>query len=326
MNPTTLRAAAQSRNLHIGAAVAAGPLLDEPLYAETLARQFSMVTAENVMKFGPVHPERERFHFAPADAIVDFAARHSMQVRGHTLVWHNQLPGWLTGGSWTADQWRALLEKHIAAVAGRYQGRIAAWDVINEAVNDDGSLRDTPWLRGIGPEYLDLSFRLARQADPQARLFYNDYGGEGLGPKSDAVFGLVRGLLDRGAPVHGVGLQMHIGVGRAPGPEQVAANMERLAGLGLEVQITEMDVRLEEPFEDADLQAQARIYAGLLRVCLEAENCTALVLWGFTDCHSWVPAFFKGWGKALVFDAEYRPKPAHAAMLEQLAASRRPEA
>lgn len=202
---------------------------------------------------------------------------------------------------------------------GRYRGRVACWDVANEAVADDGSLRDTVWLRHCGPEYLDLAFQRAHAADPAARLFYNDYGAEGSGPKSDAVYELVRGLLDRRVPVHGVGLQMHVAVDAAPRPEAIAANMARLAGLGVEVQVTEMDVRLPEPYRDEDLQAQARVYTDTLQVCLEAPNCSALVLWGFTDACSWVPAFFRGWGRALVFDEQYRPKPAHAAMLAVLA-------
>lgn len=318
MSATSLRTAAAARNLQIGAAVAAGPLQDDRLYAETLGREFGLVTPENVAKFGPVHPEQDRYHFGPLDAIVEFAGRHQMQARGHTLVWHSQLADWVTAAERSPEGWRGLLSDHVAAVVGRYRSRIAAWDVVNEALNDDGSLRDTPWLRALGPEYLDLAFCLAHQADPEARLFYNDYGAEGMGTKSDAVVTLARDFLDRDLPLHGVGLQMHVGVGHCPPPEQVAANMARLAELGLEVQITELDVRVEAPFRDEDLRRQTDIYRDLLQVCLEAPNCTALVLWGFSDRHSWVPSFFKGWGKALIFDEEYRPKPAYEALLKTL--------
>ena len=188
----------------------------------------------------------------------------------------------------------------------------------NDARHVDGSLRDTLWLRGLGPEYLATVFRLAHRADPEARLFYNDYGAEGLNPKSEAIYHLLRDLLDADVPVHGVGLQMHVPVEGFPPPEDVAANMERLAGLGLDIHITEMDVRLPLPVTDEGLAAQARVYGDMLQVCLACPACTALIQWGVSDAHSWVPHFFKGTGAALIFDEEYRPKAAHAAIAEIL--------
>ena len=173
----SLRSLAQARGIAIGAAVGPQYLRDEPAYAETLGREFSMLTPENAMKFGLVHPDRDRYDFTDADYIVDFAEAHGMQVRGHNLVWHFQLPTWLTEGTWTRDELIAILHEHITTVVGHYRGRVAAWDVVNEAVGDDGSLRDTIWLRGIGPEYVDMAFRWAHEADPDALLFYNDYAG-----------------------------------------------------------------------------------------------------------------------------------------------------
>ena len=313
-----LRSLAQDRDIHIGAAVAARPLGSEALYAETLAREFNMLTPENAMKFGPLHPNRDRYDFSDADAIVDFAEAHGMQVRGHTLVWHNQLPSWLTAGNWARDEMIEILREHIMTVVGRYQGRVAAWDVVNEAVANDGSLRDTIWLRSIGPEYIDMAFRWAHEADPDALLFYNDYGGEGQGRKSDAIYTLVHGLLQRGVPIHGVGLQMHVSLDRSPEPQDVAANMKRLAALGLKVHITEMDVRIKGPATEEKLAEQARVYRDMLEVCLAAENCRAFVLWGFTDRHSWIPHFFTGYGSGLIFDESYRPKPAYNALIDML--------
>jgi endo-1,4-beta-xylanase len=299
--------------------VAARPLQSEALYAETLAREFSMLTPENAMKFESLHPGRDCYDFGRADAIVDFAQAHGMQVRGHTLVWHNQLPRWLTEGNWTRDELIEILREHIMTVVGRYRGRVVAWDVVNEALADDGSsLRDTIWLRGIGPEYIDMAFRWAHEADPDALLFYNDWGGEGQGCKSDAIYALARDLLQRGVPIHGVGLQMHVGLDWCPEPQDVAANMERLAALGLEAHITEMDVRIEMPATEEKLEEQACIYRDMLQVCLSAENCTAFVLWGFADCHSWVPDFFQGRGAALIFDEAYHRKPGCDALMDVL--------
>jgi endo-1,4-beta-xylanase len=315
---SSLRSLAQARGIQIGAAVAAGPVREEPLYAQTLRREFSMLTPENAMKFGPLHPDPDRYNFADADAIIAFAKANAMQVRAHTLVWHEDLPRWLTERNVTREDLMPILRQHILTVVGRYRGRVAVWDVVNEAMADSGSLRDTIWLRGIGPDYIDLAFRWAHEADPQARLFYNDYGGEGLGRKSDAIYGLVRNLRTRGVPIHGVGLQMHIRLESSPALRDVAANMNRLAALKLEVHITEMDVRIEGPVTEEALSAQARIYRDTLGVCLSAKNCKAFVLWGFTDRHSWIPQFFPQWGAALIFDESYRPKPAYTALMDAL--------
>jgi endo-1,4-beta-xylanase len=309
-----MRDCARAHGVQIGAAVAASPLRNDPLYAQTLAQYFTMVTPENVMKFGPLHPEPDRYNFGDADFIVDFAQAHGMQIRGHTLVWHNQLPGWLEGGDWSKEELMAVLRDHIYTVVGRYRGRVAAWDVVNEAIADDGTLRDTIWLRVIGPEYIELAFRWAHEADPNALLFYNDYGAEGLCPKADAVYALVGDLVQRGVPIHGVGLQMHASLDWCPEPGSVAANIERLSALGLRAQITEMDVRVPEPATQEKLETQATIYEDMLHVCISSESCTAFVLWGFTDSHSWVPSFFPGYGSALIFDGNYEPKPACEAL------------
>ncbi|MFB0523517.1 MAG: endo-1,4-beta-xylanase [Candidatus Bathyarchaeia archaeon] len=309
-----LRSLAEARGILIGAAVGYGPLQAEPLYAETLGREFNILVTENALKFEPLHPSPDRYTFQDADAIVSFAESNDMKVRGHTLVWHHQLPSWVTTGNFTREEWIGILRKHIIAVVKRYRGRVYAWDVVNEAIADDGSLRDTIWLRGIGPEYIDLAFGWAHEEDPQARLFYNDYGGEGLTQKSDAIYDLVKGLLERGVPIHGVGLQMHISLESSPKPQEVAANIDRLAGLGLEVHITEMDVRIKHPVTEEKLSAQARVYRDMFEVCLSAENCKAFVMWGFTDRHSWIPSFFEGYGSALIFDDSYALKPAYYAL------------
>ena len=319
----TLRSLAESRDFSIGAAVAAAPLRDEPAYASTIAREFNMLTPENALKFGPLSPSRGVYDFDAADAIVEFARSHSMKVRGHTLVWHMMLPAWLTEGTFAPGELRTILHDHIFTVAGRYRGQIAAWDVVNEAIADDGSLRDSIWLRAIGPEYIALAFQWAHEADPGARLFYNDYGGEGLGTKSDAIYRLVQDLLQRGLPVHGVGLQMHIGLQLGPQPQELAENMRRLGALGLQIQITELDVKIQDGSGSLEKRfaKQAQIYGDLMTIALSEPNCSAYVLWGFTDRHSWIPHFTGHPDAALIFDAAYHPKPAYFAIKDALARS-----
>ena len=182
-----LRDLARDRGIEIGAAVGTGLQMREPDYAEVLAREFSVLTPENSMKFGPIHPEPSEYDFTQPDALVAFAEEHDMKVRGHALVWHWQLPDWVEDRSWTREALIEVMREHIHTVVGRYKGKIYAWDVVNEAVGDNGRLRDTIWLRTIGPEYVALAFQFAHEADPDALLFYNDYSAEAMNRKSEAT-------------------------------------------------------------------------------------------------------------------------------------------
>jgi len=294
----------------VGAAVQTSLLAGDPDYSATFQRHFDYATAEWEMKWDVTEPEPGLFDFSRGDQIVDFALARDIQVKGHTLIWHQQLPGWV--GELSTPELRIAFEDHIREVAGHFSGRIHAWDVVNEAVADDGSgLRQTPFLRGLGPGYVAEAFRLAREADPQALLFYNDYGAEGLNAKSDRVYELVRGLVEAGAPVDGVGLQMHVSAAGYPPASDIAANMRRLAELGLLVQITEMDVRIAQLAGTLDgrLERQREVYREIVAVCVAEPACDAVTFWGFTDAHSWVDSFF-GPDDPLLFDAQYRPKPA----------------
>jgi endo-1,4-beta-xylanase len=312
-----LRSLADENGILIGAAVGAS-YLNEALYAQTLSREFNILTTENALKFEPVHPSRGMYTFSDADAIISFAESHNMKVRGHTLVWHQQLPGWIIGGTFTHEEWINILHDHITTVVSRYRGRIYAWDVVNEAIDDSGSLRNTVWLQGIGPEYIKLAFEWAHEADPQALLFYNEYGASGTGVKSDAVYNLVKNLTESGVPIDGVGFQMYISLEYPPVFAEIAANFKRINDLGLEVQVTEFNVRLRTPVTAADLAQQANIYRDMLDACLSAEDCTAFVIWGFTDLYSWNPDANSGYGSAVIFDESYNPKPAYYALIQIL--------
>ncbi len=304
-----LRALADQRGLLIGAAVEPALLVEDPDYPKVLAREFNLVVAENVMKWGALQPTQGRFNFPLADLLVEFAQKHNQAIRGHTLVWHQALPGWVY--QLNPDQLATALENHIRTVVGRYKGRIAYWDVVNEAIGDDARPRPTPF--NALPDYLERAFRLARQADPQAKLFYNDYGAEGLGPKSDAIYALVRSLKQKNL-IDGIGFQAHLDSYFSPQQVRMAENLERFAQLGLEIHITEMDVRLVgNVAREIKLQNQARVYQEVLQVCLRQPRCKAFTLWGFTDLYSWITA-----SEPLIFDDEYRPKPAYFALQRTL--------
>jgi endo-1,4-beta-xylanase len=289
-------------------------------YARTVVHEFSIITTENALKFGTLSRSAGHYDFSDADLIVDFAEKHGLQVRGHTLLWHSQLPAWLLKHQPTRSELVDILTTHVDTVVRRYAGRIAAWDVVNEALGPDGRFRDNLWYRTIGPEYVDLAFSAARSADPKAQLFYNDYGLEATDPHSEAIYALLSDLRRRNVPVDGVGLQMHLALGELPDLQSLPNRIKRLGGLKLQLAVTEFDVRLalKDPPSKEQFERQATVYRKVLRSCISSGACSSFVFWGFTDRHSWVPHFFPNQGAALLFDEEYRPKPSYLAALEEL--------
>jgi endo-1,4-beta-xylanase len=252
-----------------------------------------------------------------------------MKVRGHCLVWDHNNPEWLVQGHFTSAQMSHLLQEHITTVMKHFAGEVFAWDVANEAFDENGQLKDSPWYNhpGIGtPQkdstYVEQAFRWAHEADSHALLFYNDNGGEGMNRKSDAIYEMIKDFKRRGVPIDGVGLQMHIShleVDSAP----IAANIARLTALGVQVHITEFDVSLPVDSngiaQNEDLLRQAEIYRGIVRACLQSKGCTAIQTWGFTDKYSWIGSHSHGTrGAALPFDRAYKPKPAYDALLKEI--------
>jgi len=315
--PDPLRAAAGAAGKLVGTAVQSA-FLNDSRYAAVFARHFDYVTAEYEMKWDPIERTRGSEDFSGGDAIAAFAAARGMRVKGHALVWHQAVPSWVGGLS--ADDLRTEVERHIRSVASHYRGRVLAWDVVNEAIDDATlGLRDSTFRQKLGDRYIADAFRIAHDADPQALLFYNDYGGEALGGKSDAIFALVKGLVDQGVPIDGVGLQMHVRAGAPPDEAGVAANMRRIAALGLRVNISEMDVRVGDigGATPANLDRQRSVYRSLVAVCVAEPACHAATFWGFTDAHSWIYAAY-GADAPLLFDAQYAPKPAFSGVLDAL--------
>jgi endo-1,4-beta-xylanase len=328
----SLRSAAHGK-VRIGTAAKPGFITEDSRYAATLAREFDQLEPENEMKWAVLRPRREQFDFVPADELVRFAKQNGMAVRGHTLLWHQAVPKWLADGHWTWAELSQLMAQHIQTVVRHFAGSVYAWDVVNEAFHPDGSLRSTIWYDspGIGAEgqygYIERAFVLAHAADPQAKLFYNDYAFEGGGRKFEAILAMARDFKKRGVPIDGVGFQCHFTL-NSLSAATLETTMRAFTDLGLEVQITELDVRL--PLDGAgqansqDLERQAQQYGSAVRVCLAVPGCTAVQVWGFSDVRSWIPRFFPGYGAGTLFDQEYRPKPAYGAVLDALlGASRR---
>ena len=345
----SLRALGGLRELAAPLGLRIGSVLDTTpgAYRETALREFSAATPKNAMKWALVHPARDTYDFCAADAIVALARDHGMRVRGHTLAWHEQNPPWLLQGTFTRDGLIAILRDHIQAVVGHYRekfpGVVYQWDVVNEPIADCSAdpndpryaaydakagacaLRRNLWLSGIGPDYVALALQFAREADPQARLFVNEYGTERGMPEALAkrrgLLNLVTALKAARAPLDGVGLQFHLGRGGPP-PQVLATLMNDVAASGVEVAVTELDVAMGATgpgwiATPADLELQAQQYRQVLDACLGSPAGHTFVMWGFTDAVTWIAP-----EQPCIFDRDYRPKPAYRALRQGLLQAR----
>jgi endo-1,4-beta-xylanase len=310
----TLGSAAAARGRIFGAAVT-GNLLGTTPYTTVLDTQFTGLTPGNEMKWQTTEPSRGSFNFAPADAIVAHAQSHHMKIRGHTLVWHSQLASWVSTITSGTDLLQ-VMKNHVTTEVTHFRGKIWYWDVVNEAFNDDGTRRSDVFQNEIGNSYIGEAFKAARAADSHAKLCYNDYNIEGINAKSNAVFAMVQDFKARGIPIDCVGFQSHLIVGQVPSDFQ--SNLQRFAALGLDVQVTELDIRMPTPASSANLTQQASDYSQVVAACLAVRRCTDITTWGIGDADSWIPAFFPGQGAALLFDENYNPKPAYSSVLQTL--------
>ncbi len=327
-----LRTLAAARGITIGCAYKTGG--GAGAYNNTLAREFNGLVGENNMKWDGLQATRGNFTFAGADAMVDFAQRNNMVVRGHTFVWHQQsgfvanMPAQATVKA-TRDTMFKIMNTHITTVMQHFRGKIHEWDIVNEAV-----ARDSAGMRlGTGTsssfwslrtdavnnnwDFVDSAYTYARRADSTAFLVYNDYDCEGMGKKSDLVYALVSRLKAKGL-IDGVGLQCHFYVpGTSTGsngsfnPSEMVANLKRLGDLGLRISLTEIDFRVPTPPTAAHLASQRAAYETLLGICLANPNCKNFFVWGLNDGSSWIPGQYSGQGAPLLFDDSFNPKPAY---------------
>lgn len=286
--------------------------------------EFNQVTASNGQKWIHIEPQRNVFNYTLGDQIVDPSKKAGQMRRCHTFLWHNQLPDWLNNGNWTKPELLSILENHIKNEADYYWGDCYAWDVVNEAFNDDGTLRPTIWLRTIGPEYIEQAFKWARKyTSPGTKLYYNDYGIERVNNKSIAVQALVKDFIKRKIPIDGVGLQAHFTVGRAPTYTDVRNSQALYTSLNLETALTELDVRLALPGNASTEAIQAEVYANATRACVDEKKCVGVTVWDFWDPVSWVPESFPGYGDATLWRENWERKPAYEAVADVLRKGRR---
>jgi endo-1,4-beta-xylanase len=301
---TTLGAAAAQSGRYVGAAVAANKL-SQSAYTTILNREFNSVTPENEMKIDATEPQQNNFTFGAADQIVNFGLSRGWRVRGHTLAWHSQQPGWMQGMSGTAL--RNAMINHVSRVAGNYRGRIYAWDVVNEAFADGGSgARRDSNLQRTGNDWIEVAFRTADAADPNAKLCYNDYNTDNWNDaKTQAVFRMVQDFRNRGVPIDCVGFQSHFNA-NSPYPSNYRTTLSSFAALGVDVQITELDI-------EGSGTTQANTYRNVVNDCLAVARCNGITVWGVRDTDSW-----RASGTPLLFDGNGNKKPAYDAVLSAL--------
>ncbi|SEI89077.1 endo-1,4-beta-xylanase [Cyclobacterium xiamenense] len=319
-----------------------GPAID------LLQRHFNSITPENVMKSERIQPREGEFAFDLADAFVAFGEKNDMHIVGHTLIWHSQAPDWFftdkQGNEVSAEQLKQRMETHIKTVVGRYKGRIHGWDVVNEAILDDGSYRESKFYQILGEEFIHLAFQFAHEADPQAALYYNDYSMANAGKRAGVVK-MVRTLQEKGLRIDGIGMQGHVGM-NYPSLDEFEKSIVAFSDLGVTVMITELDLTVlpspgnRSSAEISDTKAYQETlnpytqglpeevsaaftqrYLDFFQLFLKhADNISRVTTWGITDRHSWK----NNWpvrGRTdypLLFDRDYLPKPIVKALAEYL--------
>jgi endo-1,4-beta-xylanase len=298
---STLGAQASVTGRYFGTAVPANKLSDST-YATILDREFNMITPENEMKWQTTEPSRGSFNFGPADQIVSHASSHGQRMRGHTLVWHSQLPSWVSAIT-DANTLRSVMDNHITQEMTHYKGKIYAWDVVNEAFADGSTQhRSSVFQNVLGNGFIEEAFRTARSADPTAKLCYNDYNIENWSDaKTQGVYSMVRDFKSRGVPIDCVGFQSHFGSGGPPSSFQTT--LSNFAALGVDVQLTELDIA----------SASASAYTNTVKACMNVSRCAGITVWGIRDSDSW-----RSGDNPLLFDSSGNKKPAYNAVLTAL--------
>ncbi|KAI6353918.1 hypothetical protein MCOR25_008831 [Pyricularia grisea] len=311
--------------LYFGTAIDNPEILDHSYRAVVSdASDFGQITVGNTQKWQYTEPQQNQFDFSAGDVLVDFAQSNKQLLRCHTLVWYNQLAPWVSSGNWDRDSLTRVIQTHISNLAGHYKGRCYAWDVVNEALNDDGTYRDSVFHRVLGTDYIPIAFKAAALADPDAKLYYNDYNIEQAGVKQQAALKIVDLIKSSGATIHGVGLQGHFVVGGTGSKESLASVLNCFVAKDVDVAYTEIDIRHSTLPADAQAQQrQADDYASVVGACLSVQRCVGITVWGASDAHSWIPSTFPGAGDATLLDKNMNPKPAYNRVRDVLAAAGR---
>ncbi|EIN11616.1 endo-1,4-beta-xylanase A precursor [Punctularia strigosozonata HHB-11173 SS5] len=271
--------------------------------------QFGQITPANSMKWDATEPTRGQFTFTGGDQIYNFAKANGQIVRGHNCVWYNQLPSWVSNSGFNAATLTSVIQTHCSTIVSHYKGGIYAWDVVNEPFNDDGTWRTDVFYNTLGQSYVAIALNAARTADPNAKLYINEYNIEYPGAKATSLLNLVKSLKSQGTPLDGVGFQCHFIVGQVP--TTLGQIMSQFVATGVEVAVTELDIRTTTPASTSALQQQQKDYQSVVSQCKATTGCVGITVWDYTDKYSWVPNTFSGQGAACPWDQNLVEKPAY---------------
>lgn len=310
------RAASVGKKIGFAAKQSFYNLPDGVIYAEIAAREFDIVTPENSMKMDTINPLPGRYDFAGTDNLIRFAKLHGMSVHGHPLVWHRLLPEWVINTD--VEEREGHMLEYIDRMMSRYSDDVSVWDVVNEPVNDDGSMRDSIWFEAMEERYIDKALNRARQLSPSATLLINEFDINEAGPKFDGLLALIQRLQQRQVALDGIGFQMHV-FSDFSTFDELQANFETIANLGLEIYISELDVSIAGEKTPQALQQQADTYRRIAALCVEQPACKAIQMWGFTDNYSFRANF-----DPLPFDRAYQAKPAYQALHDAFSGTNTP--
>lgn len=315
----------QKVNFPVGVAVEPEALYNLPPYSNIVQGQYNSITAETIMKPEHLHPFEGVYFWGEADSLARYCEANNKRLHGHTLIWHQQLPQWIINFEGDRAAWDALLKDHVQTIVTHFRGRVSGWDVVNEAFNDDGTMRSTVWHEHLGSSYIEKAFRYAREADPDAKLFYNDYS-LALNPKKRrAVMTLLTDLRAKGVPIDGIGMQGHIFIG-FPEVSEFVSTMNEIWRSGFSVHVSELDVSMN-PFgremplaSETDLNRQANVILQIFQAYRQvpSQYQYGITFWGVGDADSWIRSYFARDDYPLMFDDQYRAKPAYCKLLEHL--------
>ncbi|KAJ3054369.1 hypothetical protein HK097_001978 [Rhizophlyctis rosea] len=312
----TLKSAAASKGKYVGTITDPAYINGSDRTYNTIAlNEFNYVSAENSMKWDAIEPSNGGFSWNNADTVVNWAQQNNMKIRGHTLVWHSQLPSWVANGSWSKSTLTTVIQNHVRTVMTRYKGKIAQWDVVNEIFDESGGARSSVFSRVFGglDEFVTIAFNAARAADPSAILCINDYNLDYSGGKATGMVNLVKRLKANGVPIDCIGSQAHLMVGQVS--SSFSSTLSSLCSAAGKCAITELDIRAKTPISSSGLSQQQTDYTTAVRACVNLSNCLGVTVWGITDSRSWIPQVFSGEGAALPWDGSYNKKPAYSGII-----------
>lgn len=314
---SSFRDLAKKNGFNSGYAITAGDFLD-PETSKIIKNDCNILVYENSMKWINLRPKVNYWSWSDIDSLIKYAEENKITVKWHTLFWHQQNSPFISS-SWTRDQALKMMDEHISMIMTRYKGKIAEYDVVNEMFEEDGSMRKSIWYNTIGPDYIEHALIKAHEIDPDAKLYLNEYNNEEMGhPKADAMYKMVKDFKERGIPIDGIGMQLHLDATLKYSENAIRENIKRYNDLGLEVSFSEVDIRIPTNNPAAYEKAQEDMYLMLYRLAKESPNVKSVITWGISDRHSWVPSAFSGKGSALLYDKYLKPKAVYKAIEKEL--------